>query len=113
MSSIPTNPSCEVSTEAEETPPEVKRYQQQKLTATVSSLIVSLAFLIVMALWGGPLLDGFVRRWTGSGPWLRLVALAFVYAVGLELLTLPFDFCSGFVLEHRYGLSNQTLAGWM
>src|SRR5262249_40061934 len=51
--------------------------------------------------------------WTGSSPWSRLVVLAFLYAASLELLTLPFEFWSGFILEHRYGLSNQSLAGWI
>jgi STE24 endopeptidase len=31
----------------------------------------------------------------------------------MELLTLPLDFWSSFVLEHRYHLSNQTLLGWI
>src|SRR5207249_12314290 len=32
---------------------------------------------------------------------------------GAELLTLPLSFWSSYVLEHRYHLSNQTLAGWI
>jgi STE24 endopeptidase len=31
----------------------------------------------------------------------------------MELLTLPCDFWSSYVLEHRYQLSNQTLFGWI
>ncbi len=99
--------------ELECTPPEVKRYQRQKLTASIASILLSLAFLAVMALLGGPWLDRLIRPWTGSSPWFRLIILAFIYAVTLELLTLPLDFWSGFVLEHRYQLSNQTLAGWV
>src|SRR5262249_15226538 len=57
--------------------------------------------------------DGWLRDWLGEGPWLRLVAVALVVGVGLELLTLPLSFWSGYVLEHRYGLSNQTLGGWV
>jgi STE24 endopeptidase len=36
-----------------------------------------------------------------------------VVAGGMELLTLPLDFWSSFVLEHRYQLSNQTLFAWI
>ncbi len=101
------------STELEATSPEVKRYQHQKLAVSIASLLVGLAALVFLALWAGPRLDQQLRLWTGVSVWLRLIALAFVYAVGFELLELPFSFWSGFVLEHRYHLSNQTLAGWL
>jgi STE24 endopeptidase len=100
-------------TQLEPTSPEVKRYQRQKLTAQLCSMILSLGFLAVMAFWGGPKLDQFLRPWLGENRWVRLVELAFVYAASLELLTLPLDFWSGFILEHRYHLSNQTLWRWV
>jgi STE24 endopeptidase len=95
------------------TPPEVKRYQRQKLTASIMSLLLSLALLALMALLAGPKLDALLRTWTGDNRWLRLIVLAFAYAAGLELATLPIDFWSGFILEHRYKLSNQTFLRWV
>src|ERR1043166_9292232 len=92
-----------------ETPPEVKRYQRQKLLAHLASAVLSLAFLIVMAVAGSPALAPWLRSWLGDSPWLRLLALAMVLGVGLEVLTLPLAFWSSYVLEHRYHLSNQTL----
>ncbi len=92
---------------------EAKRYHRQKLTASLASLALSLAALVVMALWGGPRLGRVVAGWTGENAWLRLVVLAAIYGSGLELLTLPIDFWSGFILEHRYQLSNQTLRRWV
>src|SRR5437667_12160492 len=76
-------------------------------------MLLSLAFLAMMAFWGGPRLDQLLRVWLGDDRWIRLVVLAFVYAASLELLTLPLDFWSGYILEHRYQLSNQTLLGWI
>jgi STE24 endopeptidase len=99
--------------ELESTPPEVRRYQRQKLTAHLCSMLVSLAFIALMAFWGGPRLDQALRLWLGDNRWIRLIVLAFVYAASLELLTLPLDFWSGFVLEHRYQLSNQTFLRWV
>src|SRR3954447_22966627 len=110
MASLPIDTTPAVDTEA--TSREVKRYQRQKLIASIASLVVSLAALAIMALVGGPKLDAALRPWTGDNAWLRLIAIAFVYAAGLELLTLPLDFWSGFVLEHRYQLSNQTFLRW-
>ena len=95
----------------EAAPPEVKQYQRLKLTAVVVQLLLTFLFLAITALWLGPLLDQWIRSWV-DGRWLRLIVVAFVYAVGLELLALPIDFWSGYLLEHRHGLSNQTLGGW-
>lgn len=97
-----------------ETPPEVKRYQRQKLVASLWSLALSVAVLIVAALIVGPQLNDVVSQRLGryENAWLRLSVLAFVYAVAIELITLPLDFYSGYVLEHRYSLSNQTFRGW-
>src|SRR5262249_23153315 len=49
----------------------------------------------------------------GDNYWLRAAVTGFVYLAGLELLSLPFDYWSGFVLEHRYGLSNQRFRAWL
>jgi STE24 endopeptidase len=92
--------------------PEVKRYERQKLTAAIANAVLSLAALGVAALLLGPWIDGLVRRVTGPNDWLRLVGIGFLYASVLELLTLPLSFWSSYVLEHRYGLSNQTLLRW-
>jgi hypothetical protein len=88
-------------TELEPTSAEVKRYERQKLLATVASMLLTLAVVAFMALVGGPYLDQFIRGWTGDSRWVRLIVLGFVYAAGVELLTLPLAFWSGFVLEHR------------
>jgi STE24 endopeptidase len=39
--------------------------------------------------------------------------MAFLLGAGLEILTLPLDFWSGFILEHRHQLSNQSFLGWV
>jgi STE24 endopeptidase len=96
-----------------ETPAEVKKYQRLKLRTLLASMILSLIFLGLMALWAGPHVDRLVRDVFGNNPWLRLVALAFLYGAALELLTLPLDYWSKFVLEHRYQLSTQTFGGWV
>jgi STE24 endopeptidase len=113
MASAPLELNPGSATQLEPTSPEVKRYQRQKLTAQLFSMILTLAFLALLALWGGPQLDQVLRPWLGENHWVRLIALAFVYAVSLEVLTLPLDFWSGFILEHRYQLSNQTFLRWV
>jgi STE24 endopeptidase len=92
---------------------EAKRYQRQKLVVSLYALGLTLLFIIVMAMFFGPSLDEGLRRLVGANPWIRLAMLGAVYGTILEVLTLPFDFWSGYILEHRYQLSNQTLRGWI
>jgi STE24 endopeptidase len=44
--------------------------------------------------------------------WLLLPAFVMVYGGISSLLTLPLSYYSGFVLPHRYGMSNQTVKEW-
>jgi STE24 endopeptidase len=93
--------------------PETKRYSKLKQYAVFATIGISLVFVLVSAFLLGPALDSLLRHWLGDNRWLRLIAIGFFYAAGLELLTAPIDFWSSFILEHRYGLSNQSLLGWI
>jgi STE24 endopeptidase len=92
---------------------EARRYQREKQRLEIVGLVLSLLTLIVAGLMVGPTVGKQVSGWVGPSPWLRLAALAFVYGAAMELLSLPLDFWSSFVLEHRYQLSTQTLRGWI
>jgi STE24 endopeptidase len=99
--------------ELEATPPEVKRYQREKLRLSIASTVLSFIWLAVLAFLFGPALGNEYTEWFGANDWLRLLASAIFLGITLEALTLPFDFWSGYVLEHRYALSNQSLSGWL
>jgi STE24 endopeptidase len=99
--------------ELESASPEIKRYQRQKLQVSIANTLVSFFWLALLGFGLGPHLGAKYTEWFGDNQALRLLASAFVLGVSLELLTLPLDFWSGFVLEHRYHLSNQTFAGWV
>jgi STE24 endopeptidase len=113
MSTSSTEPNPVSPTELEPASPEVKDYQRRKLVATVVATILGLIVLAVLAVWLGPVLKAQLVDWVGDSRWLQLIVVAAVVGVVMELATLPLDFYSGFVLEHRYQLSNQTLASWV
>jgi STE24 endopeptidase len=107
------NPTPEAIPDLEPASPEVKRYQRQKHDASILSLALTLVFLCEMALFVGPTLQKELPSWIGENRWLMLIVTGFLIAAGMELLTLPIDFYSGFILEHRYHLSNQTFRAWL
>src|SRR5438128_2355577 len=89
-----------------------KSYQRAKHAIMFASLGVAVTALIAFA-FVGPGVDRLLRVVVGENRWLRAVATGFFYGAALELLSLPFDFWSGFILEHRYGLSNQRFGRWL
>jgi STE24 endopeptidase len=97
----------------EATPPEVKRYQRLKLQANIVTTVLTFLWMAFLGLVLGPTLGDEYTAWVGRNDWLRLFTSAAVLGISLELLTLPIDFWSSFVLEHRYQLSTQSLAGWL
>jgi STE24 endopeptidase len=51
-------------------------------------------------------------QWT-SNPWLLVAGFGLIFGLGYFLLSLPLSYYEGFVLPHRYDLSNQDLKGWI
>jgi STE24 endopeptidase len=45
--------------------------------------------------------------------WLELAAIALALALLWQLMALPLEFYRGFVLPQRFGLSTQSVAGWL
>ena len=95
------------------TPTEVKRYQRQKLQASIVSTVLSFLWIAFLAFVLGRALGEQYTAWFGGNQWLRLFASAAVLAVSLEAIAFPIDFWSSFLLEHRYQLSTQSLPAWL
>jgi STE24 endopeptidase len=92
--------------------PEVRQYQHLKISALLISGGLGLAWLALLAIWLGPEIGRWLREHLTENRWLELFAVGAFFAVTFDLLTAPIDYWSGYVVEHRFGLSNQTLAGW-
>lgn len=48
-----------------------------------------------------------------NNEWLLVAGFGLVFGVGYLLITLPLSYFEGFILPHRYDLSNQTFTGWV
>lgn len=94
------------------------RYHRLKRRAELLGTAATGLFLLGLLLTGGALelreygsmlgmnVGGFEEAGT-------VVGLAVILLILLQVLELPFSYYQGFVLEHRYGLSNETLRRWV
>lgn len=94
---------------------EAKRYGRYDLACTLVDKVVDLGFTAVVALVLARPLDA----WLSECPVLdasRSLRLASLLAIilGLNvLISFPLSIYSGHLLEHRFGLSNQTFLAWL
>ncbi len=93
--------------------PEVKRYQRLKIGAMLAGTLLSLLWMAVVALAVGPAIGQWLTGLVGDQRWPLLLGMAVFLGVTFELFNLPLDFWSGYLVEHRYQLSNQTVAAWL
>ncbi len=94
-------------------PSREKAYNAIKLRLSISDMILNLVIIAFLAFSGiSPhIVDGISRYVTND----YLVFFIFITAVGAmySVLGFPFDFYGGFVIEHRFDLSNQTFGAWL
>jgi STE24 endopeptidase len=91
---------------------EVKHYQRLKITALLLGSGLGLGWLAIVALFLGPLIGNWLNEHLSENWWFKLITMAGFLGITFDFLTLPLDFWSGYLVEHRFQLSNQTLAGW-
>ena len=94
---------------------EAREYGRRGLMCDLADRVVDLVYLTLAAWFLARPLDGWLAGLPGmeKNDSLRLVAL-FALVTGLHVLvSLPLSFYSGHLLEHQYGLSTQTVAGWL
>lgn len=95
------------------------RYHRLKRVTSVASVLWSSVFLAGLTCSGGSeALRNAARAMSDSVPSsLPATVTVCFYVCGLTLMSevarLPLNFYSGYVLERRYGLSRQSVAGWL
>ena len=91
----------------------VKAYHRTRRRLSVSSFLLDLAVLVILLLtdWSVSL-RAVAERWS-QHPTLALLIFLCLFGLVTKAAGLPLDYISGYWLEHRYGLSNLTLGGWV
>jgi len=93
-------------------PGTIKSYHRSKLATGVLSSVFVFLLLTVLVTSGLSRELADVARTVSSHQIGALIVFALMLGGLQGVLTLPFGFWSGYVLEHRYGLSSQSLGRW-
>jgi STE24 endopeptidase len=92
---------------------ETKRYARIKLAVGLADGLLSLTCLALFAFSGlAARLAGLAARLV-SGDILQFLVFVAIAGASFSLLGTPLSFYSGYVLEHRFGLSTLSVAGWL
>jgi len=89
-----------------------KRYQRIHLKLRVIKGIIWIAFLLIILLTGISIILRDTAASINPNPWLVVALYFLALSLSAELLFLPLSYYSGFLLEHRFGLSTESRLGW-
>lgn len=92
---------------------QAKSYNRIKITLKIISIILNLTFLLILVFTSlAQILEKFIYTYTSND---YIAFILFLLAIGLfgSLFSLPLDFYSSFVIEHKYKLSNQKFSDWI
>ena len=93
-------------------PGRAKVYNRTKLLIGITSSVLSFFFLLLIVTTGLSHTAEVYALAVSASPFVALIVFAFIVGIAESVLTLPLGFISGYVVERRYGLSNQSLKRW-
>jgi STE24 endopeptidase len=93
-----------------------RREQAAALAATRRRLFLLgtvIGMVAPWALWASGLSAGLWGSLQDVSPWLAVPVQVGTLTLLLAMISTPLSYYSGFVVGHRYGLSTQTIGGWL
>lgn len=92
---------------------EAKEYARIRRRLMLVNLGIGGVYVLAWLLAGwSTVLRDFLERFTNN-PWLLVAGFAAVFGGIYYLIGIPLAYYEGFILPHRYRMSNQTLRGWI
>jgi STE24 endopeptidase len=91
---------------------EAREYGRLELYCELADKALDVAYLAIFALYFAAAADHWLSA-SIQADWLRWGALFLLISVGHMLVSFPLSMYAGYRLEHRFGLSKLSLAGWL
>jgi len=92
--------------------PENRAYQRQRVALAIASPLVGIAVGLLLLFTGVAQWMRDLANARAKGQWARVLVFFTLYSVIMAVVLLPLDWYSGWALEHRFALSNQSLGDW-
>jgi STE24 endopeptidase len=89
-----------------------KAYNRIKIRLSIAGIVIYLGLLVLLAFSGLALFIASHSTVTGND-YINFLVFVFLCGLLLSVISIPMDFYGGYIVEHRFGLSNQTVAGWI
>ncbi len=90
-----------------------KKYERIKLIFSLTESILSFLLLASLIFSGAARWLSEISQLMVSNSYSQLLVFVFLLGLPFFILGAPFSWYSGFRLEHKYGLSNQTFGAWL
>ena len=90
----------------------IKKYNKIKLVTNILESVIFILLLVVLVFTDFSFKLKEVVISLSGNPYLRFLIFCFLLGIIELIITFPLDFYTGYVIEHRYSLSNQTLKGF-
>jgi STE24 endopeptidase len=91
-----------------------KIYENVKLVVdSVNGTLIPIALCVILFLSGGSVLLSRLLNSVTHSYWISVWLYFVVFVIILQLVAMPLAFYSGFVVDHKFSLSTQTLQGWV
>ena len=91
---------------------QAKRYARTNRRLMLLDLAIGAIYTLAWLLAGwSAALQTAISTWS-SNPWLQVAVFAAIFGGIYTLINLPLSYYSGFILPHRFGMSNETASGW-
>lgn len=88
-----------------------KLYNKIKLRLSIIDLVLDLLLITILAFSGLSVYIAGISSVT-QNIYLNFLVFMLVVGVGFSVIGLPFEFYGGYIVEHKFGLSNQTVLKW-
>ena len=92
---------------------EPKRYESIKHIVSIAEFVIDALLLIYFLTSGWSLRIRNLAESVSASEWVTVMMYVLIFGAVFKIVDLPLAFYSGYVLEHRFGLSRQTFWGWM
>ena len=92
---------------------QAKQYARINRRLMLLDLVIGAIYTLAWLLAGwSKSLQTTLSGWN-SNPWFLVAAFAMIFGGIYFLINLPLSYYSGFVLPHRFGMSNESFSGWV